>query len=93
MGLLLVGYDLTKPDRDYGALTERLRSFDWWWHGLDSTWIVRTNLTTVQLRDDLKRYVDPADKLLVLDVTGDGAAWSNMSRRESDWLLDQLTDA
>ena len=91
MRLLLVGCDLTRPEKDYVALLDRLRGFDWWWHGLESTWIVRTDLTTVELRDALKPHVDPADKLLILDVTGDAAAWSNMSRRESDWLLDQLT--
>jgi hypothetical protein len=92
VGLLLVGYDLTRPDQDDRALAERLRSFGWWWHGLGSTWIVRTDLTTVQLRDDLRSYVDPADKLLVLDVTGDAGAWSGMSKSESNWLLEQLAN-
>lgn len=91
MGLLLVEYDLTKPSQDYTKLIEQLKSFGPWWHGLDSTWIVRTELTTVQLRDALKPYIDSSDRLLVLDVTGDAGAWSNFSKKTSDWLLDQLT--
>ena len=90
MGLLLVAFDLTKPDQDSTGLIERLKSVGPWWHGLESIWIVRTELTTVQLRDALAPYLDSSDRLLVLDVTGDAGAWWNVSKKTSDWLLEQL---
>lgn len=37
------------------------------WHHLDSTWIVRTEKTPVQVRD-----IDSDDELLVVELTGNG---------------------
>ena len=43
--IVIVGYDLNKPGQDYEQLWKRLREFGTWWHHLDSTWIVRTEMT------------------------------------------------
>ncbi|MEK6328465.1 MAG: SinR family protein [Actinomycetota bacterium] len=88
MSTLLVGYDLNRPGQDYANLIERIKQIGVWWHHLDSTWLVKTGLTPAQLRDDLKRYVDSGDELLVLDVTG--AAWAGTGFDSYDWLHNKL---
>ena len=90
MPMLLVGYDLNSPGQDYDALIARLRAFGTYWHHLDSTWLVRTDLTAVEMRDVLKQFLDVTDELLVLDVTGDLAAWRGFSSRASAWLKEHL---
>lgn len=88
MATLLVGYDLNKPTKDYSTLIERLRKFGTWWHHLDSTWLVRTELTPVQVRDELRRLIDADDELLVIDVSGRASAWAGFNQKGSQWLRD-----
>lgn len=87
MATHLVGYDLTRKDEhDYEPLWTALRQVGTWWHHLDSTWLVVTDLTVVQLRDRLQSLMHPDDKLLVVDVTGRWRAWSGFNSRGSEWL-------
>ncbi len=86
MATMLVGYDLTGPAQRYVALFAKLKSFGTWWHGLDSTWLVKTELTATELRDALKGFIDAKDALLVLDVSNDAAAWVGLPEPAGDWL-------
>ena len=61
----MISYDLLKPGQNYEALWERLREL-----GarkiLYSQWVLRTaSMTALQIRDDLTRFVDANDRLLV----------------------------
>jgi hypothetical protein len=76
MKTFLVSYDLDKPPQkaDYHPLIARIKE----WGGeriLYSEWLVRANTTAAALRDDLKRFIDSSDGLVVLALTGE-AAWS-----------------
>lgn len=66
MSKLIVGYDLNKPNKDYQPLIEKLKSFDNWWHHLDSTWLIKTRKTPTAVRDELRKAIDADDELLVL---------------------------
>lgn len=90
MATLMVGHDLNTPGQDYGPLIEKLKSYGRWWHCLDSTWFVVASLTPTQLRDALKPLIDKNDELLVLDATGDAAAWQGFDENCSDWLKKNL---
>lgn len=63
----LISYDLDKPGQNYEGLITRLKQ-----HGafrvLFSQWALQTTWTAVQLRDDLKAYIDSNDRLLVTQV-------------------------
>lgn len=91
MATLLVGYDLNKPGQNYEGLIERLKNVGTnWWHHLDSTWLIKTTMSTVELRDDLARFIDSGDELFVVDVTARAAAWIGFNERGSQWLKDNL---
>jgi hypothetical protein len=83
---LLVGYDLNQPGQNYAALSARLKGFGTWWHHLDSTWLVCTELTAVQLRNELHALLDSSDELLVFDVTAKSWAGAGLSERALEWL-------
>jgi CRISPR/Cas system-associated endoribonuclease Cas2 len=72
----LISYDLDKPGQNYSGLIDRLKQL-----GavkiLYSEWVLRTTSTAVQLRDDLKRFIDANDMLLVVALTGE-AAWTKL---------------
>lgn len=86
MKTLLVGYDLNKAGQDYSVLIEKLKSYGAWWHHLDSTWLIKTELSASEVRDDLKKLVDSNDELLIIDVTGRARAWSGFNARGGTWL-------
>jgi hypothetical protein len=53
----LIGYDLNKTGQDYTTLINKIKTLGTWWHCLDSTWIIKSNSTAVQIRDTLKSLI------------------------------------
>ena len=90
MNTILIGYDLNKTGQNYDSLIEAIKEDGTWWHHLDSTWLVRTNKTAAAVRDQLLQHIDTNDELLVIDVTGDAAAWYGFTAKAGSWLNDNL---
>jgi hypothetical protein len=89
MNVYVIGYDLNSPRGadDCANLTNAIKAFAAWWHHLDSTWIVRTNLTAIQVCDYLKPFLDSGDELLVIRV---GPEWASLGVKTpgNDWLAE-----
>ena len=92
MNTLLVGYDLNKSGQKYEELIDFLKKQTNWWHYLDSTWLIRTTDTATAFRDKLvnQGFIDTNDEVLVINVTGDSAAWYGFDDKGSKWLKDIL---
>lgn len=88
MKLYQIDYDLRKQ-RDYAALYERIRSYGTYCRVLESTWIISSNQTTVQVRDHLYQAMDKDDGLLVTLLAGE-AAWMGLSSEITEWLRLQI---
>jgi len=77
MNVHTVSYDLDAPGQLYPAIIGRLTAL-----GAKriqfSHWMLRSNMTAAELRDDLLRYIDSNDRLLVVDVTNAPMAWHNL---------------
>jgi|HigsolmetaGSP11D_1036233.scaffolds.fasta_scaffold04321_2 CRISPR/Cas system-associated endoribonuclease Cas2 len=94
MATYLICYDINKEGEAYRQanklLTDRIKElFQTWWHHLDSTWIVVTNLSAAEIRNALRSYIDTDDELLVIKSARD-AAWHGFSDQGSSWLKDYL---
>ena len=90
MATYLIGYDLTaKEEGAYENLETAIKGIGTWWHHLDSTWIVVTDLSAVEIRDKLKPHVKNNDKILVVKSGGEGA-WYGFNDQGSKWLKDHL---
>jgi hypothetical protein len=85
----LISYDLNRPGQDYTDLIEALKRFPNWWHHLDSTWVVRSQQSAIDICRSLIRYLDDNDEILVASVQGD-AAWWGFDQKGSDWLKSTL---
>lgn len=85
----LITYDLRQPGRDYTSLFTEIQSLGNWWHCLESVWIVKTNLSSAQVRDRLARCLDSNDKLLVVKLAGDWAT-RGLDKDCNDWLQSNL---
>jgi hypothetical protein len=90
MPTLLVGYDLNQPGQNYNRLWTQLKAYGTWWHHLDSTWLVTTELTPVQLRNALRDLVDTSDEVLVIDVTGKSWAGTGFDDQAYGWLKQNM---
>lgn len=94
MATQIIIYDLNKEGVNYSQtnkkLTDRIKElFQTYWHHLDSTWIVVTELTSKEIRDDLNKLLDSNDELLVTKSSGEGA-WTGFNERGTKWLRDNL---
>lgn len=90
MKAYLIGYDLNKDGQDYKGLYEKIKelSSNNWWHCLDSTWIIKSNLTADQILEKLKPFIDANDHILVIELGSDFAGY--LSEDCGNWLLKNL---
>jgi hypothetical protein len=80
-----VDYDLRKPGRNYEPLYKRLAD----WRAvrvLKSTWVMETTSNATTIRDDLAKYIDSNDGILVTGLTGE-AAWKNLEGASDQFFL------
>jgi hypothetical protein len=95
MNTYLVGYDLNKPRGadDYEKLREALRQHSgYWWSYLDSTFIIKSNYSAMQIAEALKSYLDSGDELLVVGLTGEWASLG-FTDEANKWLRENMSNA
>lgn len=86
MAMYMIGYDLKQPGKNYDNLYRAIKGLSGTWcRPLDSTWIISHPGTAAAIRDELLRYIDTNDALLVTRLTGESAWWS-MDPQVSGWL-------
>lgn len=73
MSVLLVGYDLSKPGRDYPKLHAAIERYEHC-HALDSMWFIDTKQGPAEVRDALCKVVDKNDQLYVMRLQRHWAA-------------------
>ncbi len=87
MKTYLISYDLIKPETltDYKRLIDTIKTATYWANPLKSLWLVKTTLSTTQIRDELRKVTDPNDKLLVIEITNSWASYG-LSKEVTDWM-------
>lgn len=90
MNTYLISYDLRQPGRDYSSLHEHIKSYGQWAKPLESVWLIKSSRSVEQVRNAAQQHMDSNDRILVIDVTGRAAAWSNLPSKVSDWIHGQL---
>lgn len=88
MAIYMIGYDLHEG-QDYENLIQAIKAYRNYWHCLDSTWLVKTDHTSKQIRDYLLDHIRSDDKLLVMNY-GSGAAWYGFTGECQTWLQNNL---
>ncbi|MES9951025.1 MAG: hypothetical protein ABW118_18855 [Candidatus Thiodiazotropha sp.] len=90
MKVYQISYDLRKR-RSYDALYELIRNYGSYCHALESSWVIATQQSAVQVRDYLNQALDRDDSLLVTRLQGE-AAWTGLEDELSRWLKEQLNN-
>lgn len=87
MSAVLIAYDLHKLGQRYHELRTLVKkTFPIHWDCLESTFIISTTWTTVQVRDVLRPAIDENDELLVVALTPSSWATLGFSKSCNDWL-------
>ena len=84
---LIITYDLHKPGQNYEALIAKIKACGAWAFLTQSTYLVMTEKTPVEVRDNLKTVLDSNDSLFV-GVAPPPSAWSGLEKEVSQWILD-----
>lgn len=91
MNTLLVSYDLRAPQKDYEKLWDHLKSYPNWARPLESVWLIKTVSSAQAVRDAIRdNYIDSNDKLFVVDVTRQAAAWRNLGAELDQWIKNNV---
>lgn len=85
MAVYCVTYDLKAPGKDYSSLHDHLKKYAYC-KRLESFWLIDTQKTASQIRDDLKNVVDSNDVVFVARLQGNWASWNYGC---GDWLNDK----
>lgn len=84
MTVFVVSYDLNNPGQNYDDLYKAIRSIGSWWHYLDSTWLVSTNLTAKNIYDRLSPHLDSNDRILIIEA---GKNWhARINDQAYQWI-------
>lgn len=76
MALCWISYDLDKPGQDYPDLINRLKQLKAQ-EVTRSDWLLSSDSTPEQIRDDLLKYLDTNDRIIVAELKN-SAAWRNL---------------
>jgi hypothetical protein len=84
MSVLLVTYDLRAPGRNYAPVWAYLGGFT---HckGMESVYLLDTNVTPETIRDALRGMVDSNDRVFVVEIT---RRWNSWNYTCGEWLND-----
>lgn len=87
MTIYNVSYDLYQGNKahNYNDLYEAIKASPGWAKLVESTWLVSTSETAVELRDRLSHHMDPQDRIVVM-VANKPAAWRGMPDKVSEWI-------
>ncbi len=91
MAIYIIAYDLHRPEgeNDDKLFTALEAIGSGYWDCLDSTWLVITDKTAIQIKDELKPCLEDSDRLLIMRY-GEGAAWLGFKDDCQTWLEDKL---
>jgi hypothetical protein len=83
--VLIVSYDLTNAEQNYGQLLQLIKEGGEWARLGGSAYLVATEKSPVQVRDALLKVLGPGDKLYV-GVAPPPSAWYGMPEDVSKWI-------
>lgn len=87
MSTLMVSYDLKLPENsnDYKLLIENIKKYSCV-KILKSQWLIKTDSSSVKVRDDLKKFLDQNDVLFVTPFDANDWASYNLPKSAVDWI-------
>ena len=87
--IYLITYDKNVLLKSYKPLFEEIKNCSiTWWHHLDDTWMIRTQLEVTEVFERLAKHLDEKDRLLIVEIKSNYSGWLRMDAW--DWLKEQF---
>lgn len=86
MKSFLIVYKLNNPSSDYTAISEKIKSYEKWAKPFERTWLVQTERSVVEVRDELAAAIDKKGSILVMDVGSAAWATSRVNTEVTEWM-------
>ena len=83
MNKIIVTYDLCGVNKNYDGLIKRLERFPTGLKINKSSWLIKSNYSCVEVRDELNKFIDSDDMLFVAKLTGE-SAWMKTDSSSSE---------
>ena len=85
----LISYDLkTEQESNYENIFKYIKNYGTWAHITESLWAIKTEKTSVEIRDEMLKEMPEGSSLFIVK-SGGIAAWSNVLCRNV-WLKNNL---
>lgn len=89
MATYIISYDLVKAkEKDYADLYSAIKKLGQWARVVDSTWVIVSEMSSVEIRDALTIHMDASDRIIVVQSASVGA-WKN-AICSNEWLKNNL---
>jgi len=90
MKTFIVTYKLDNYKVSYPIISEKIKSYDRWAKPFDRTWIIKTDKSAVEVRDELVSAINSKGSIIVMDVSGSAWATARVNIKVNDWLHENV---
>lgn len=87
MHTLIIVFEMGLPALHQERLVQKIRSYPSWARVATNTYLIKSNLNPVQVRDELKPFLQNNDKLFV-GLCPVPSAWHGQPEDVSKWILE-----
>lgn len=90
MNSLFITYTLEEDSNAWQEVNKLLKSYPNWAKLFRHTWIVQTNKSVTQVRDELSESIEDKGKIVVVNITDSAWAASNMDNDILNWMKENI---
>jgi hypothetical protein len=87
MNTVIIIFELGIPAFHQERLVQKIRTYPSWARVAANSYLVKTHLNPVQVRDELKQFLHGADKIFV-GICPIPSAWHGQPEDVSKWILE-----
>lgn len=89
--IYLITYDKNTILKNYEPLQQAIKdSSKSWWHHMNNTWIIKTDLNANQIYKNLCQHINPQDKLLIIKIQNEADYQGWLNEKAWLWIKNQM---
>lgn len=89
--IYVISFDFYRPIECYLSLFRELTRFPEWWHFLEDTWLLSTDLDAKGILQKLRPHIDEESNLLIVEAGEDFAGW--LPKKAWAWIREHRGQA
>jgi hypothetical protein len=90
MNTYLISFQI-KSNEAYGAIAEKLRSFPRWARTMDNVWVVKSEYSAADIRDEISALIkEVGGTILVVNISEEEWASYALSQEVANWMKQNI---